>query len=188
VAPGHERRAANAILDSLRGTFDRHARAIAHARSLINPESTAEQVIASGQPELVTAWQQLDGHLGVVAKIGVIAAQFGPRLGNFPQITEYAQGEGGRLADQAIMVTDGPLVTDSALFQRPDQGHRSSPWFRTSLKLHSIESARERYNDWAADEFDAVNSGPRGGRLDMKTGQVIRDPVPKNPYRREEAS
>ena len=172
---------ADAIVDSLRPKFDEHAEAIAHARSLINPESSAEQVIESGQPELVTAWQGLNGHLQVVSRIGAIASAFGPRGGRFPQIVEYANADNFRLTDSAIMYTDGPLETDPALFQRPDQGHRTSPWFRTALKLHSIESARERYNEWAADQFDAAHSGPRGGRL--IDGQVVPDPVPPNPYR-----
>jgi hypothetical protein len=180
--------AADEVLNSLRPSWDRHRAAIAEARSLIDPESSAEQVIASGKPELVTAWQQLGEHLQAVQKIGAIAAQFGPRLGSFPQITEYAQGEGGRLDDRAIMATAGPIMHDSALFQRPDQGHRTSPWFRTNLKLHTIESARERYNAWAAEQFDAVHSGPRGGWLDQATGQVHPHPAPVNPYRKQKVS
>jgi hypothetical protein len=173
--------AADEILDSLRKRFDENAAAIAKARSLIDPQSSAEAVIASGKPELVTAWQQLDGHIRAVTQIAAVASQFGLRLGGFPQITEYVMGEGGRLDDRAIMATDGSLVHDSALFQRPDQGHRTSPWFKTSLKLHSIAEARERYSAWAATEFDRVNSGPRGGWVDAN-GQVHQHPAPKNPY------
>jgi hypothetical protein len=180
--------AADEILDSLRPNFDKHAAAIAKARSLFDAESTAEQVLANGEPAVVQAWQTLDEHLRVVAKIGAIASQFGPRLGSFPQISEYTQGEGGRLDDRAILTTDGSLVLDSGLFQRPDQGHRTSPWFRTSLRLHSIESAQERYNDWAASEFDRVNAGARGGWLDQATGQVHPHPAPVNPYRRVKVS
>ena len=40
----------------------------------------------------------------------------------------------------------------------------SEPWVRVGgLKLHSVESARQRYNDFAADQWDAQHSGPRGG-------------------------
>jgi hypothetical protein len=179
---------ADAILDSLRGSFDKHAAAIAQARSLIDPESRAEQGIASGKPELVTAWQRLDEHLGVVAKIAAVASQFGPRLGGFPQITEYAQGEGGRLDDRSVFCTAGDLVADSGLFQRPDQGHRTSPFFRVGgLKLHSVVEAQARYDIWAGSEFDRIHSGPRGGWID-RDGQMHEHPAAKNPYRREKVS
>jgi hypothetical protein len=171
----------DAILDSVRGSFDEHAEAIAVARSLINPESTAEHVIESGQPELVTAWQQLDGHLRVVAKIGAIAAAFGPRLGNFPQIREYAAGENFRLDDRAIMCCAGLLATDSAAFSGPDRGHRTSPWARCTLKLHTIDEARDRYRQWAAAEWERLHSGPRAGWVDEQ-GKVHEHPKPTNPY------
>lgn len=166
----------------MRDRFAEHAKAIEKARSLISSESSAEAVIESGQPELVTAWQGLNGHLAVISRIAAVASQFGPRLGAFPQITEFAQGENARLDDRAIMCTDGPLVVDSALFGRPDQGHRTSPFFRTSLRLHSIAEAQARYNTWAATEFDRVHSGPRGSWIGQD-GQVHQHPVPKNPYR-----
>ena len=175
--------AADLILDSMRPVFTEHAHAIGEARSLINAESSAEQILATGQPELVTAWQQLNTHLAVVSKIGAIAAQFGARpTAQFPQISEYPLAENARLTDAAIMCTAGPLVADSALFLRPDTGHRTSPWARTTLKLHTIEEARERYNAWAAIEFDRVNGGPRGGWID-EHGEMHEDPRPVNPYR-----
>ena len=81
------------------------------------------------------------------------------------------------------MCCDGTsLAVDSAPFMIPDQGHRTSPWFRVPLKLHSIESATQRYNSWAAGEFDRVHSGPRGGYIGTD-GEVHEDPVPVNPYR-----
>jgi hypothetical protein len=174
---------ADEILDSLRPKWDRHAKAIERARTLINPQSTAEMVIESGEPALVDAWKTLNDHLRVINQIASIAAQFGPRLGWFPQIIEYALGDNFRLNDRTIMCTGGELVSDSALFGRPDSGHRSSPWFKTTLKLHSVESARERYNAWAADEHDRIHSVGRGGRL--IDGVVVPDPVPRNPYRQE---
>ena len=178
--------AADQILDSLRSILDKHAEAIAHARSLINAESSAEQVIESGQPELVTAWHQLNGHIAVVAKVGAIASQFGCRpSAQFAQIREYAQADNFRMTDAAIMCTAGPLMHDSALFQRPDQGHRTSPWARTELKLHTIAEAQARYDAWAAEEFDRMHSGPRGGWIDQN-GQMHQDPVPENPYRAKE--
>jgi hypothetical protein len=175
---------ADAILDSLRPNFDKHASAIAKARSLIDPQSSAEQILANGAPELVQAWQQLDEHIRAITQIAAVASQFGPRTGNFPQITEYPLGQGGRLDDRAIMCTAGSLVTDSGLFQRPDQGHRTSPWFRTTLRLHTIAEARERYREWASAEWEEVNSGPRGGWIDSD-GRMHEHPAPKNPFKRE---
>jgi hypothetical protein len=174
---------ADAVLDSLRPAFDEHAQAIERARTLINPESTAEQVIESGQPELVTAWQGLNGHISAIGRIALVARAFGPRLGDFPQIVEYANADNFRLVDSAIMCADGAsLETDSAPFNRPDAGHRSSPWFTVPLRLHTIESAQARYNRWAADQWDAQHSGPRGGWIG-EDGRMHEDPMPENPYR-----
>ena len=153
--------AADKILDSMRERFDEHAAAIAHARSLIDPESDPEHILASGQSGLVDAWQGLNEHLAAITRIAVVARQFAPRLGHFPQIVEYANADNFRLSDSALMCTDGPLEIDSALFHQPDRGHRTSPFFRVPLRLHTIETARERYNAWAADEFDAQHSGRR---------------------------
>ena len=177
---------AEEILNSMRKSWDEHAKAIAKARSLIDPESSAEHILASAAPEMVEAWQGLNEHLRVIGAIAAVAGQFGPRLGDFPQITEYVLGDNFRLVDSAIMCCDGPsLEVDSAPFQRPDQGHRTSPWFKVPLRLHSIESATQRYNAWAAAEFDRIHSGPRGGWIDPTTGQVHADPVPPNPYRQK---
>ena len=119
----------------------------------------------------------------MVTKIAAIASQFGCRpAAQFPQITEYHLAENGRISDWALMCCDGPLVADSALFGRPDQGHRTSPFFRTTLKLHSIADAQSKYDRFAADEFDKVHSGPRGGWVDGD-GKVHEDPRPVNPYR-----
>ncbi len=178
---------ADEILDSLRGQWDTHAEQIAAARDLIPPEQAAEQFLRTAAPAALAAWQSLDDHLAVITTIGAIAAQFGCRTGNFPMITEYAPGDGFRLDDRAIMATDGSLVMDSAMFQRPDQGHRTSPWFRAPLKLHTIGSAQARYNEWAADQFDAQHAGPRGGWVD-ETGVVHRTPAPPNPFRPQAVS
>ena len=50
---------ADAVLDGLRASFTKHAEAIQDAKRWINVESTTEHLIASGQPELVTAWNSL---------------------------------------------------------------------------------------------------------------------------------
>jgi hypothetical protein len=53
--------------------------------------------------------------------------------------------------------------------------------------LHSIASATDRYNAWAADEFDRQHSGPQGGWIDPD-GNVHEHPRPTNPYRDEKAN
>ena len=180
---------ADAILDSMRPLFDKHAQEIATARSLFNPESSAEHVLSSGEPAVMTAWQGLNEHLAVVAKIALVAREFGPRLGDFPMIREYAGGDGHLLDDTAIMVADGGLRADSVYFQRPDRGHKDSPLFKVQLKLHSVESAQARYAAWAADEWDGLHAGrDLGGWIDERTGEMHPHPRPKNPYRREEAN
>ena len=128
----------DAIRDSLRPSYDTAAEAISKARELIPADTPAEQFLRTAKPAAVTAWQGLDTHLATIDTIGRIAAQFGPRIGNFPQIEEYALGDGFRLDDRAIWCTDGPnLELDSAVFRRPDQGHRTSPWFRLPVRLHT---------------------------------------------------
>ncbi len=174
--------AADQILDSLRGSFDRHAEAIATARSLFTAESTAEHVLASGQKGTIEAWQSLDSHLKVISKIGAVASAFGPMMGSFPQIVPYANADGFRLADAAIICSAGDLVTDSALFGRPDQGHRTSPWARVTLKLYTVESAKDRYRQWAATEWDRVHSGPQESWIDER-GHSHKIPKPENPYK-----
>ena len=175
---------ADQILDSLRPSFERHAEAIAAARSLFTAESTPEHVLASGEPGTIEAWQQLDAHVRAVTQIAAVASQFGCRpQAQFPQVKEYNLGETHKLDDRALMCTSGFLVTDSALFRQADSGHRSSPFFRVGgLRLHTVQGAQNRYDEFAAEEFVRVHSGPRGGWIDQN-GQVHQHPAPKNPYR-----
>jgi hypothetical protein len=178
--------ACNEILDSLRPSWDHHAEAIAAARAVLNPESTPEHILASGEPAVITAWQGLNSHLKVIGAIAGIASQFGCRTAIFPQITEYPLGDGFRLDDRAVMCCDGPsLAADSAPFGRPDNGHRTSPWFRVALKLHTVDSARARYNDWASAEWERQHSGPRES-IQGADGQFYERPKPPNPYKATE--
>ena len=78
----------------------------------------------------------------------------------------------------------GNLITDSAVFLRPDQGHRSSPWFRVPLRLNTIAEAQARYDEWASSEWDAVNSGPPTTYVD-ESGIQRELPRPSNPYRKQ---
>jgi hypothetical protein len=127
-------------------------------------------------------WQRLDTHLGVIEAIGRIAAQFGPRTGDFPAVSEYALADNYRLDDRAVMATGGRLEADSAIFRRPDQGHRTSPWCRLPLCLHTVESAQARYDEWAASEWDRQHAGPVGSWIDDK-GKAHELPQPVNPFR-----
>jgi len=101
---------------------------------------TTRKIKAPANPAALATWQGLDTYLGVIEAIGRIAAQFGPRTGDFPAVSEYALADNYRLDDRAFIATGGPLETDSAAFRRPDQGHRTSPWCRVPLRLHSVES------------------------------------------------
>ena len=153
--------AANELLDGLRPSFDKASAQLAAARDIIPTEQPAEQFLRTANPAAIAAWQHLDGHLATIDTIGRIAAQFGCRTAQFPMIEEYALGDGFRLDDRAIVATDGPLESDSAVFRHPDQGHRTSPWFRLPLRLHSIDSARERYRQWAAPDGNACTPARR---------------------------
>ena len=104
-----------------------------------------------------------------------------------PLIRELANADGSLLEDRAICCTAGDLVSDSALFRRPDEGHRDSPWFRTKLELHSVDSARARYEVWAADEWDRAHSGPTESWINEQ-GKGHQKPKPRNPFRQEAAA
>ena len=83
------------------------------------------------------------------------------------------------------MACDGGLLADSSLFRRPDAGHRTSPFFQTPLKLHSIAEAQQRHDQWAADEHDRIHRDrPRSGRI-LEGGAVEYDKIPANPFRQE---
>ena len=176
------------LLDSLRPNFTKHAEAIEHAKTLFNAESTAEMIIELGQPEVVSAWRDLDTHLTVVSRICMVAKEFGIN-GQFSQVIEYSLGDNFRVDDRALACGTGDLVSDSAVFMRPDGPHRRSAYFQIGLRLHSIDGMRQRYADFACIEFDRINhpSG-RGGWVDPKTGQIHQDEAPPNPYRREGAA
>ena len=170
------------ILDSLRPKFDAEAKAIEAARDLIDPSSSAEQVIESGQPELVTAWQGLKGHIAAISAIGDVARMFGPRLGQFPAIVEYPLAEGFRVDDRALMCCGGTdLAIDSAPFLVPDSPHRGSAWFRVPLRLNTLEQAKDRYRRFASDQWERVNSGPGEQWVDVKTGKTAPVRRPTNP-------
>ena len=75
-------------------------------------------------------------------------------------IEKYALGDGFGLDDRAIFCCDGELVTDSQPFGRPDRGHRDSPWFKVSLRLHTMDSARDWYRQSTASEWERLHAGP----------------------------
>jgi hypothetical protein len=154
------------------------SRVVRRPQRIANGITTA---VRTAKPAAVTAWQGLDTHLATIDTIGRIAAQFGPRTGNFPQIEEYALGDGFRLDARAIWCTDGPnLELDSAVFRRPDQGHRTSPWFRLPVRLHTVDSARDRYREWASGQWERQHAGPVASVLD-ENGKIRELPRPKTP-------
>ena len=132
--------AADAILDSMRPAFDEHAEAITQAKAAgINAESTLEHLVASATGPGPPGWNALGGHIRAIDRIAAVASQFGSRpTATFPQVREYTPGHVHLLDDRALLACNGGLLSDSALFRRPDTGHRTSPFFRTTLRLHSI--------------------------------------------------
>lgn len=117
------------------------------ARDLIPSEMPAEQFLLQASPKAVTAWQQLPKSLAVVDQIAQVAAMFGTKqTALWPLIEPYSLGEARLVDDRALWVCDGSnLALDSQPFGRPDSGGRTSPYFKTSLRLHTVESATERY-------------------------------------------
>ncbi len=179
--------AADQILDSVRGKFDKAAAAIMRARALIPMESSPEHILETAEDGALEAWRSLDAHIRIVDVIGTqIAAQFGCRLGNFPQITELANADGHKLEDRALFATGGDLEVDSSLFRRPGS-HRNSPWCRTTLRLATVAEARERYREWASMEWDRVHSGQPESWID-EHGQMHQKPKPRNPFRQKAAA
>ena len=173
--------ACDELLSSLRPIWDEHAAAIAEARALLgSSESSIEHMLASAGPGAIEAWQQLPRHVTVIERISAVARRFGPRLGDFPLVTEAAHAENHLLEDRAVWCTDGGLVADSAAFRRPGAG-RSSPWANVSLRLHSLDSARARYREFACAQWEQQHGGPRGGWID-EHGKMHEHPLPPNPY------
>jgi hypothetical protein len=173
--------ACDELLASLRPQWDEHAAAIGEARAVgINAQSDPSHILESGQAGLAECWQQLPGHLAALNGIAMIARQFGPRIGNFPMITEYANSDGHLLEDAAIWCSAGDLVADSVAFRRPGT-HRQSPLFAVQLRLNTLAEARGRYRVWAAAQWEQRHSGPRGGWVD-DDGVHHEHPMPANPY------
>lgn len=140
-------------------------------------------MLSTGTPETVAAWE-LDEHLAVVAGIAAVAAQFGCRqTAQFSLVKEFSLADNYKIHDYAVAATSGGLVADSSLFARPDRGHVISPFYRCGgLKLHAVEEMQQRYDEFAAGEYDRVYGGQRGGHVG-EDGVVHTDPVPENPYK-----
>jgi hypothetical protein len=144
--------AADELLDSLRPQFDKAAEQIRIARTLIPSEGDLATWLHTAEPAAVTAWKSIDSHLAVIDKIGWIASQFGPQLGDFSLIELFAGGDNFKLTDTALFCCGGDLQQDSAYFRRPGT-HRASPWCRTKLELHTVGAAREKYRQWCSSEW-----------------------------------
>ena len=178
--------AADRILASVRGKFQAAADQIDRARTLIPLQSSPEHILATAGDGALEAWHTLEEHIRMVDVIGTrIPSAFAPRLGAFPQVTEFTLADGSKLEDRALMACAGDLETDSSFFRKPGS-HRNSPWCQTELRLNTIGEAQDRYNQWAAVEFDRIHSGPTESWVDEK-GNAHQKPRPKNPYRAKES-
>ena len=113
-------------------------------------------LLATGEPGFTEAWNSLDGHIRAITRIAAVASEFwaAVRRPRSHKIPGYTPGHVHLLDDRALMTCDGGLLADSSLFRRPDTGHRSSPFFKTTLRLHTIVSAQARHDQWAADEHN----------------------------------
>jgi hypothetical protein len=173
--------ACDELLGTLRPIWDEHAAAVGQAKHQISPESSVEHIIMSGDSGLVECWQQLPEHLAALNRIALVARQFGPRVGNFPLVREFANAaDNYKLEDSAIWCAAGNLEADSAAFRRPGT-HRQSPLFNVTLRLNTLEQARERYRIWASAQWEQQHSGPTGGWID-EDGEYHEQPRPANPY------
>ena len=152
------------------------------ARSLgINAESSPEHILATGEPGLVEAWNSLDGHLrsGVEDRRDRTPVRASWRFPADPRVCRCRELPVGRRRDHVFRRRASHRVQ---LVPGTRPGHRTSPWARAVLKLHSIESATARYNQFAAGEFDRINDRDLGGWIDEQ-GQMHKHPIPENPYR-----
>ena len=81
--------AADELLNSMRSVWDAHAAAVAEARSEINAESRRTH-FGLRLAGLVEALATIARTSGRTEQDSRVARQFGPRIGNFPMITEFA--------------------------------------------------------------------------------------------------
>jgi hypothetical protein len=50
------------------------------------------------------------------------------------------------------------------------------------LRLHSVDSAQARYNEWASGQWERLHAGPMASVID-ENGQMHELPRPKNPFK-----
>jgi len=183
--------AADELIDGLRPAWDAAAAFIGRAQAVISAESSVEHFLASADAgsDAIELWQGLDKHLATIRQISMIVAQFGPRTGAWSLFKEYVGADNHLIEDVAVMATAGWLTSDSAELRKPDpHGHKSSPYYRLQLHLHSIGSAATRYQAWCASEWDRVNGDrPMASQID-EHGVAHELPRPKNPYREQEVA
>jgi hypothetical protein len=172
----------DAILDSLRPSFDKAAEAIAAAKDVIPTEAPAEEFLRTAQPPALALFSSSTDISPRPTRLAQSLPSSVRGSDGFPMVTEYANSDGFRLEDRAIWCADGDsLEAVSAVFRRPDQGHRTSPWFKLPLRLHSVTSAQARYDAWASGEWERLHAGPPTSLVDEK-GRMRALPKPENPY------
>ena len=178
---------ADEILAGLRDQFTEHAEAIAEARSLIPAETDLTQWLSDARPEAIAAWQALPSHLGVMDRIGAIAANFGARpSAKFPLFAEPGYTDNRLVSDVALFCVAGGLIGDSAPFLRagPTE-HRASPWFAVGpLRLNTVAQAAARYADFCAAAWDQTHpntlvefTNPDGTKGEMQLTNPHREQV-----------
>jgi hypothetical protein len=183
--------AADEVLDLIRPRFDAAAATLQSAQAIGIPDDMAA-FIETASPDQLRAWQSVKPAVTALNTVAAVASAFGP-TGPFPVVTDPRTVSPiiscGWLHSVGVMCCSSDLQASCAAFQRPNplDDVRSSPWLRVTPHLHSVDSAAERVRLWAERAWaDEVSQRPRGGRL--VGGEVVRDPMPKNPFTLEEVS
>ena len=177
------------ILDSITPAFNETAAAIAAATAVVDISWTPDQLVSTGTPEQLAAWQKLPALVARVDQFAALAAGFG-RHGTFSLIEQpghLVHNEIVGLRDEALFLTDSDPWRASDLIRARRADFRSSPWLRMSLRLNTVEEARERLRVLCESAFDAIEMA-RGVQGRMADNGWVQDPKRVNPFAIAEAA
>jgi hypothetical protein len=177
------------ILDSITPAFDETAAAIAAATAVVDISWTPDQLVSTGTPEQLAAWQKLPALVARVDKFAALAAGFG-RHGTFALIEtpgHLVHNEIVGLRDEALLLTDSDPWRASDLVHARRADWRTSPWVRMPLRLNTIDEAKERLRVLCEAAFDAIELS-RGVQGRMTDDGWRQDPRRPNPFALPEAA
>jgi hypothetical protein len=174
---------ADHFLDSLRPELDEVAEQIAAAKEVVDISWTPDQLVAEGTPEQLAAWQQLPALVARVDRIAALVVGFG-RHGDFAVLEQpqhLVHNELIGLRDEALFLTDSDPWRASDLVNARRAAWQTSPWLRMSLRLNTVDEARERLRAQCEYAFDAMESR-RGESGRLTDNGFVRDPKRANPF------